>query len=106
MVAHTSRHLLTSEGIKKVDLKPEAYTTLEGNLEQIQETEAYLASLQEPRPGNFSKLASKILSGLAKSSKNQSPPLQQLWQMILTTSRVFLQVLKMPCEKLCANQRS
>ena len=74
MVAHTSHHLLTSEGVQRV--KP---NESEENDEQVQRKEAFLASSNPeppqtpqhtpppqtpPRKTNFTKIASKFFTGL------------------------------------------
>ena len=64
MVAHTSRHLLTSEGVQRI----EEYESAE-NEGQV---EAFLASpAQEPPPkkGELAKIASKLFAGLIKLVK-------------------------------------
>ena len=64
MVAHTSRHLLTSEGVQRI----EEYESAE-NEGQV---EAFLASpAQEPPPkkGELAKIASKLFAGLSKLVK-------------------------------------
>ncbi|CAI8047367.1 hypothetical protein GBAR_LOCUS26174 [Geodia barretti] len=68
MVAHTSRHLLTSEGVQRIEEykdKPSESAENEGQVE------AFLASPPElqqtpPKKGEFAKIASKLFAGLRK----------------------------------------
>ena len=72
MVAQTSRHLLTSEGIQRG--KP---NESEENDEQVQRKEAFLASSNPeppppqtpPKKTNFTKIASKFFTGLSNFIK-------------------------------------
>ena len=83
MVAHTSRHLLTSEGVQRG--KPNESES-EENDEQVQRKEAFLASSNPeppppqtpqhtpppqspPKKTNFAKLASKFFTGLSNFIK-------------------------------------
>ena len=70
MVAHTSRHLLTSEGVQRG--KPNDSKS-EENDEQVQRKEAFLASSKpEPPPSkkkDFVKMASKFFTGLSNFIK-------------------------------------
>ena len=69
MVAHTSRHLLTSEGVQRG--KPNESESEEKD-EQVQRKEAFLASSNPeppppqtpPKKTNFAKIASKFFTGL------------------------------------------
>ena len=69
MVAHTSRHLLTSEGVQRG--KPNESDSEEKD-EQVQRKEAFLASSNPeppppqtpPKKTNFAKIASKFFTGL------------------------------------------
>ena len=67
MVAHTSHHLLTSEGVRRIDeYNPKHSAT---NEELVQEKEAFLASLctsSPPKKGVLAKTAYKFYSGLSK----------------------------------------
>ena len=70
MVAHTSRHLLTSEGVQRV--KPNESNE---NDEQHQRKEAFLASSNPqppqtpPKIKDFAKIASKLFTGLSNFFK-------------------------------------
>ena len=69
MVAHTSRHLLTSEGVQRI----EEYESAE-NEGQV---EAFLASpAQEPPPkkGELAKIASKLFAWLSNWRSHQAEP--------------------------------
>ena len=80
MVAHTSHHLLTSEGSKKVEI-PKASGESAVNDDQEQGKEAFLAVPPPPIPprkkNQLAKLTSKFLSGLSrvikKSQKGVEP---------------------------------
>ena len=70
MVAHTSHHLLTSEGVQRV--KPNESES-EENDEQVQRKEAFLASSNPqpppPKKTNFTKIASKFFTRLSNFVK-------------------------------------
>ena len=69
MVAHTSHHLLTSEGSKKVEF-PKASGEPSVNDNQGQGKQAFLAVPIPPRKKNqLAKLTSRFLSGLSKVVK-------------------------------------
>ncbi|CAI8012668.1 hypothetical protein GBAR_LOCUS8114, partial [Geodia barretti] len=62
MVAHTSRHLLTSEGVQRIKKYESA--------ENEGQVEAFLASPQTPpKKGELAKMASKLFAGLSKLVK-------------------------------------
>ena len=82
MVAHTSHHLLTSEGVRRVDEYEDNPKQLAANEELVQEKEAFLASRRTssptpqppppppppppPKKGELAKKAYKFFSGLSK----------------------------------------
>ena len=75
MVAHTSHHLLTSEGVRRVDEYEDNPKQSAANEELVQEKEAFLASRRTsspppppppPKKGELAKKAYKFFSGLSK----------------------------------------
>ena len=74
MVAHTSHHLLTSEGVRRVDEYEDNPKQSAANEELVQEKEAFLASRRTssptpsplPKKGKLAKKANKFFSGLSK----------------------------------------
>ena len=75
MVAHTSRHLLTSEGVRRVDEYEDNPKQSATNEELVQEKEAFLASHRTsspppppppPKKGELAKKAYKFFCGLSK----------------------------------------
>ena len=74
MVAHTSHHLLTSEGVRRVDEYEDNPKQSAVNEELVQEKEAFLASRRTssppppppPKKGELAKKANKFFSGLSK----------------------------------------
>ena len=76
MVAHTSHHLLTSEGVRRVDEYEDNPKQSAANEELVQEKEAFLASCRTssppppppppPKKGELAKKAYKFFSGLGK----------------------------------------
>ena len=77
MVAHTSHHLLTSEGVRRVDEYKDNPKQSAANKELVQEKEAFLASRRTssptatpppppPKKGELAKKAYKFFSGLSK----------------------------------------
>ena len=83
MVAHTSHHLLTSEGIRRVDEYKDNPKQSATNEELVQEKEAFLAtrhtSLPPPPPpppkkGDLAKKPYKFFSGLSKIMRSQQLP--------------------------------
>ena len=79
MVAHTSHHLLTSEGVRRVDEYEDNPKQSAANEELVQEKEAFLASRRTssppptpppppppPKKGELAKKANKFFSGLSK----------------------------------------
>ena len=76
MVAHTSHHLLTSEGVRRVDEYEDNPKQSAANEELVQEKEAFLATRRTsspppqppppPKKGELAKKAYKFFSGLSK----------------------------------------
>ena len=74
MVAHTSHHLLTSEGVRRVEEYEDNPKQSAANEELVQEKEAFLASRRTssptlpspPKKGELAKKAYKFFSGLSK----------------------------------------
>ena len=76
MVAHTSHHLLTSEGVRRVDEYEDNPKQSAANEELVQEKEAFLASRRTssptppppppPKKGELANKAYKFFSGLSK----------------------------------------
>ena len=93
MVAHTSHHLLTSEGSKKVEI-PKASGESAVNDDQEQGKEAFLAVPPPPIPipplkkNQFAKLTSRFLSGLSrvvkKSQKGVEPSVSAKSSLVTT----------------------
>ena len=76
MVAHTSNHLLTSEGVRRVDEYENNPKQSAANEELVQEKEAFLAfrctsSPTPPNKGELTKKAYKFFSGLSKIVRSQ-----------------------------------
>ena len=73
MVAHTSHHLLTSEGVRRVDDYEENPKQSAANEELVQDKKAFLTSRHTtsppplpPKKGELAKKAYKFFSGLSK----------------------------------------
>ena len=75
MVAHTSHHLLTSEGVRRIDDYEDNPKQSAANEELVQEKEAFLAShhtssptppTRTPKKGELARKANKFFSGLSK----------------------------------------
>ena len=72
MVAHTSHHLLTSEGVRRVDEYKDNTEQSAANKGLVQEKEAFLASRHTssppppPKKGELAKKAYKFFAGLSK----------------------------------------
>ena len=76
MIAHTSHHLLTSEGVQTVDEYEDNPKQSTANEELVQEKEAFLAfrctsSPTPPNKGELAKKAYKFFSGLSKIVRSQ-----------------------------------
>ena len=92
MVAHTSHHLLTSEGVRRVDEYEDNPKQSAANEELVQEKEAFFASRRTssptppppppPKKGELAKKAYKFFSGLSKIVRRA----QQVTEPSLVTS--------------------
>ena len=90
MVAHTSHHLLTSEGVQRVDEYEDNPKQSAANEELVREKEAFLATRRTssptppppPKKGELAKKANKFFSGLSKIVRRS----QQVTEPSLVTS--------------------
>ena len=67
MVAHTSRHLLTSEGVQRIEEYESAEN--EGKVEAFLASPAQEPPQTPPKKGELAKIASKLFAGLSKLVK-------------------------------------